>query len=232
MAYIKSATFGDERGARDITSSLSSRISGNKIDVVADSSLIPMFEVSREVSLTQQEIADIREQARKQCSGGQDTACITSKTEELKRQRLQDKTKEREVSANVVKGRRLTVTIVDKDGKTRDIIVPDGQKFTMEDLKGTIDANGTKQESSWKMPSLGSMVLGVTTNAVFYGTIVACVFVWTLGMIVAVRYFMPLGLGWWVLLPLLVSASFPGAGLVVVALYHLLQMYVKANVLP
>lgn len=231
MSYIKAATFGDERGARDITDSLVNRISGNKINVIADSSLIPMFEVSREVSLTEKELVAIREEARKECSGGQDTACITTKTEELKRIRLQEKTKERETSANVVKGRRLTVTIVDADGKTRDILVPDGQTFEMDGLKGTMDANGTKQEvSSFTMPSFPRLMFEVTTNAMYYGTIAGVVFGWVVGMIVAIRYFLPLGWGWYVLIPLLLSASFPGAGLLVVAVYHLLQLYIKANV--
>jgi hypothetical protein len=154
MAYIKSAYFGDEKSSRNITDVLRDKIVGGKINVLADSSLLPMFEVGGSVKLTDNELKDINDKAIEMCSGNaNDVDCIAARTQDLQRQKLEEKENESTSKSNVVKGRRLTVNVVDKDGKTRTLLVPDGQFFKLDGLR--VDAAGNvvnlpKAESSWK----------------------------------------------------------------------------------
>lgn len=130
---VLKAYFGDETSARDITKQLNERASGGTIDVVANSSLLPMFEATDSVTLSTTDVADIRDQAVKDCGGESDTKCIQARVATLSRSRLQEKQTEVQSTANQVKGRRLTV-IVDENGKRRTLIVPDGQKFELKNV--------------------------------------------------------------------------------------------------
>lgn len=138
MAYIQSAYFGDETSQRNITEVIRDKISGGKIDVVANSSLLPMFEVGGNITLTKEDEKDIKDAAIRACGGNaNDTQCIEAKTQDLQRQRLEEKEQETKSSANTVKGRRLTVKVVDEKGRTRTIVVPDGQYFRLDKIQGT-----------------------------------------------------------------------------------------------
>ncbi len=65
-------------------------------------------------------------------------------------------------SANIVKGRRLTVNVRDANGKRRTLIAPDGQKVTLDDIEGgdTTTVNGVPVPSgkfiSEQFAALGS----------------------------------------------------------------------------
>ena len=63
MARIESAYFGDDLATRNITESLRKRVTGGKLDVTADSTLIPAFEAAPETKLETQDEKKIREQA-------------------------------------------------------------------------------------------------------------------------------------------------------------------------
>ncbi len=130
MVYIDSAYFGDEKSFRNITKSFLGKLSGDTIDVVADEKLIPPFEVSEKTELDNLDQRRIREDAVKACGGEADQECLERTRLKLSQERLKEK--EREVERkNIVKGRRLTVNIIDNEGKRRQIVVPDGQKFTL-----------------------------------------------------------------------------------------------------
>lgn len=133
MVYIDSAYFGDEKSFRNITKSFINKISGGSIDVVADEKLIPPFEVSEKTELDNQDERRIREDAVKACGGEADQECLERTILKLKQERLREKEKEVE-RKNIVKGRRLTVNIIDENGKRRQIVVPDGQQFTLSGI--------------------------------------------------------------------------------------------------
>lgn len=130
MVYIDSAYFGDEKSFRNITKSFLNKLSGGTIDVVADETLIPPFEVSEKTELDNSDQRKIREDAVKACGGEADQECLERTRLRLSQERLKEKEKEVE-RKNIIKGRRLTVNIIDENGKRRQIVVPDGQKFTL-----------------------------------------------------------------------------------------------------
>lgn len=212
MAYIKSAIFGDEHGGRDVKSSLESKVSGGRIDVVANSSLLPMFEVSKEVRLTEEERRGLREEAIKNCGGPGNTTCVDREVSRLSQQRLQDKLQQQHTN---IKGRRLTVTVVDASGKERQVIVPEGQKFEMEGMKG----------GGWSMPSLPSLAWSGMTTGLTYGTIAAIVVLWAFSLVITIAAFH--SLGWISLLPIGIAALIPGAGIPLVFFAELIKQYLR-----
>jgi len=139
MAYIQSAYFGDETSQRNITDVIKDKITGGKIDVLANSSLLPMFEIGKQVTLTKEDEKDITDNAIQLCGNANDTQCIESRKQDLQRQRLEEKERKQNSSANVVKGRRLTVKVVDQSGRTRTLVVPDGQYFRLDGVQGKPD---------------------------------------------------------------------------------------------
>lgn len=135
MAYIDSAYFGDDTATRNITESLRKKVSGRKLDVTANSELIPAFEAAPETKLETEDEKKIREDAVRTC-GEANQQCIESTKTRLRQEKLQEKERINMSTANTVKGRRLTVNIVDKDGKRKTLIVPDGQTLTLDDVEG------------------------------------------------------------------------------------------------
>jgi hypothetical protein len=130
MVYIDSAYFGDEKSFRNITKSILGKLSGDTIDVVANETLIPAFEVSEKTELDDLEQRRIREEAVKACGGEANQECLERTRLKLNQEALLEKEKEVE-RKNVIKGRRLTVNIIDNEGKRKQVIVPDGQQFTL-----------------------------------------------------------------------------------------------------
>jgi hypothetical protein len=133
MAYIESAFYGDEKSQKNTTKILADRILGTTIDVDVNEQLIPAFEVADKVEITTLEERKIRELAAKQC-GGVDQDCITKTEAKLRQEALEAKQQQANSTATVIKGRRLTVNIIDENGKRRRIVVPDGQKFKLDNV--------------------------------------------------------------------------------------------------
>jgi hypothetical protein len=132
---IVSAYFGDEKSFRNITKSLISKINEGTLDVTADETLIPVFDAAPQTKLDPKEEKRIREEAIKGCGGEADQACLDAKISELSQARLQDLERTSTIR-NAIKGRRLTVTIADQNGRTKTLIAPDGQKFKLENVAG------------------------------------------------------------------------------------------------
>lgn len=129
---IKSATWGDEKSATNITSSLVEKAKDGYLDLVADNSLVPAIDLvtgSNTVSIDDSEKTQITEDAVKLCGGNaQDQTCINFQRNQLESSLLQRKTAEAQSTANIVTGRRLTLTIIDDKGVEKTVAVPDGQK--------------------------------------------------------------------------------------------------------
>jgi hypothetical protein len=149
MAQIDSAYFGDDTATRNITDSLRRKVTARKLDVTANSELIPAFEAAPETKLEVEDEKKIREEAVRTC-GEANQQCIESTKTRLRQEKMQEKERVNMSSANTVKGRRLTVNLVDKDGKRRTVIVPDGQKLTLDD----VDGGETTMMGGVKMPSM------------------------------------------------------------------------------
>lgn len=132
---IVSAYFGDEKSFRNITKSLISKINEGTLDVTADETLIPVFDAAPQTKLDPKEEKRIREEAIKGCGGEADQACLDAKIAELSQAALQDLERTSTIR-NAIKGRRLTVTIADQNGRTKTLIAPDGQKFKLENVAG------------------------------------------------------------------------------------------------
>lgn len=133
---IESAYLGDERGRVNVTSSLQKKASSDgTISVPVDSSLIPILQVGGEITLTNDEVRQAKEKAVEACGGPNDPACIETKKMDFQRQRLEEKELESQSTANVIKGRKLTVTI-NENGKRRTVEVPEGQTFEYGTPKG------------------------------------------------------------------------------------------------
>ncbi len=133
MAYIESAYYGDEKSQRNATKVLRDRVIGTTIDTPVNEQLIPAFEVANRVEITTQEERRIREAAAAAC-GGVDQDCIRTKEAQLRQEMLEAKQQQASSTATAIKGRRLTVNIIDEKGQRRRIVVPDGQQFTMDNI--------------------------------------------------------------------------------------------------
>ena len=128
---INSAMWGDEQSSTDVTKSIQDKASGGYLDTVANNSLVPyvdIFGTNTAVTLSDSDKADIALQAAKVCGSASDQTCMTFQTNQLETAMLQKKISEQQSSANVIKGRRLTVTYTDRTtGIQRTIAIPDGQ---------------------------------------------------------------------------------------------------------
>jgi hypothetical protein len=144
MAYIESAFYGDEKSQKNTTKVLADKILGTTIDVDVNEQLIPAFEVAEKVEITSLEEKKIRELASKQC-GGVDQACIAKTESKLRQEALEAKQQQANSSTGVIKGRRLTVNIIDENGKRRRIIIPDGQKFKLDNVSANDPRKGPIQ---------------------------------------------------------------------------------------
>jgi hypothetical protein len=150
MVQIVSAYFGDEKSFSNITKSLISKISGGSLDVVADEKLIPVFEEAPKTGLDVKDEKKIREQTVRACGGESDQRCLEATSLQLQQEKLKEKELQ-QVTKNVIKGRRLTVNVLE-NGKVKKIVAPDGQKLTLNDVEG-----GVTSEDKLALPTLDVM---------------------------------------------------------------------------
>ena len=67
MAQIDSAYFGDDTATRNITESLRKKVAGRKLEVTANSELLPAFDAAPETKLETEDEKKIREEAIRTC---------------------------------------------------------------------------------------------------------------------------------------------------------------------
>jgi hypothetical protein len=149
VVKIVGATFGDNLARRDVTASLKSKVEGGKLDVTANEELIPAFEVSTETKLDAGDMNEINKKAQEQCNGGADTACVQATKAKLMQQKHEEKATKDNSAANIVAGRSLMVNYMDAKGVIKRAIVPDGQKFKLDDVEFT-NKQGTPEPMKWE----------------------------------------------------------------------------------
>jgi hypothetical protein len=129
---INQATWGDESATTDITKTMQDRAKPGYLDLVADNTLVPAVDLlsgSNDVALTDAEKEDIKKKAVEICGTASDDKCIKFNQNQLESASLQQKVAEKQSSANIVTGRRLTLTYTDdQTGQKRTVAIPDGQK--------------------------------------------------------------------------------------------------------
>jgi hypothetical protein len=129
---INQATWGDENATTDITTSMQEKAKPGYLDLIADTTLVPALDLlsgSKEVTLTDSEKEDIKKDATEKCGGASDEKCIRFQANQMESSKLQTKVAEQQSSANIVTGRRLTLTYTDdQTGQKRTVAIPDGQK--------------------------------------------------------------------------------------------------------
>lgn len=135
MAYIQSATYGDEKTQRDATKVVRDKVSGSSLDIDVNEKLIPPFEVTQKVEITDLEEKKIREDASRAC-GGADQECVARTEAKLRQEKLKEKQTSLDTAEAEIKGRRLTVIYIDANGKKVRKVIPDGQKFTLDNVTG------------------------------------------------------------------------------------------------
>ena len=167
MATIESAYYGDEKARRNVTKSLNGKVVGTGIDIDVDEKLIPPFEVVDKTELTKEDERKIKDQASQACGGGADQKCMTATEARLRQTTLTEKETQNNSSANVIKGRRLIVNIRDENGKKRQIVVPDGQKFNMKNIS-TNSAQGAVLPSVSSIQKQVAIWVGVAVAAAIY----------------------------------------------------------------
>jgi hypothetical protein len=216
MVFIESAFLGDEQGMRNVTKVLNNKIVGSSINVPVNDELIPPFEVVENTKLSTQEERMIRQQAERAC-GGADQQCVEAKIGELSQIALTAKSTASNSSANVIKGRRLTVNVLDDQGNRRRMVVPDGHDFKIDGLS-PLDPRKPDQTvpdfNYFKGQFLEFSAISVVT------------FVWVFGIVATFALFARAGFGYiaWALAG--VAFLVPGSGYVMIFLYFVLKSFV------
>lgn len=230
MAYIKSAYLGDERSSQNVTESLSKKIEGGKLNAVANSSLIPMFETDAKIVLSDGDEEEIKAEADKQCGAGNDTQCLDATQAKLRRSKLEDKEREKQSSAYLVKGRRLTVTYVDKNGQERTIIVPEGQEIALDGLREVADpkkpiAPGQKPvlKPTWEFPTL----TGTALEVVKITAIILGVFFYVFSVIATYRTLIQAGFTWVGYAGTAAAVFFPYSGYLIMLVFFAGKEYMS-----
>ena len=167
MAYIESAFYGDEKTSRNITKVLADKILGSKIYVEVSEKLLPPFVVTPKVEIEPKEEKKIKDDAVKAC-GGADQACIERTEARLRQDMLAAKQQANETNEALIKGKRLTVNLIENGKRVRKVI-PDGNKFTMDNLTSADPKSGgdkalpslTQVQDNLK--TLGMLVLAAAT---------------------------------------------------------------------
>lgn len=175
MAYIQSAFYGDEKSNKKVTDILRDKVVGTTIDLTVNDQLIPAFEVAEKVTLDDKEDKKIKDDAAKAC-GGADKACIDRTVERMRQDALA--AKQGEVDAAAIKGKRLTINYINESGQPVRKVIPEGQKFKMDNIM--ID---DPQKGALKVPppsyfkSQVSIIGTFAIYAVFYVFSVAATYV-------------------------------------------------------
>ena len=129
---INQATWGDENATTDITKTMQEKAKPGYLDMIADNTIVPavdMLSGSNDVALTDSEKEDIKKKAVEICGTASDDKCIQFNKNQFESSSLQQKVAEKQSSANIITGRRLTLTFTDdQTGQKRTVAIPDGQK--------------------------------------------------------------------------------------------------------
>jgi hypothetical protein len=217
MVFIESAYLGDEQGMKNVTKVLMDKIMGSSIKVPVDDKLIPPFEVVEKTELTKGDEKKIREAAEKAC-GGPDQACMEVQMGKMRQQALVAKSTLANSSANVVKGRRLTVNVLDDEGNRRRMVIPDGHNFELDGLSPT-----DPRKPDQAIPSLDYF----KGQFLEFSGIAIVTFVWVFGIVATYALFARAGFGYIAGVLAFIAFILPGSGYVMIFLYFILNSFVN-----
>lgn len=147
---VLNAYYGDSQGRKNVTNNVKERVKNREKEIVASNDLIPFLETTETVELSQQEIDEAKNEAQRQCGSANDSNCIRARTEEFQKKRLKEKEFESQSSANIIKGRRLELEIME-NGKKKTITIPDGNKYILPE--------SAQEGVSFQFPSLSGSAL-------------------------------------------------------------------------
>lgn len=232
-AQIVDAKFGDETSTTNITESLKAKLSAGSIDVPVDSGLLPFVEIGKKVELTIEEQNKIQRQAQDACNGGLDKACVERQTQELTVAAIKEKENAANTTRDIVKGRRLTVTIRDEFGKEKTLMYPEGQRFAL----GKPDANAPRElanatmvpdldKSSWQFPT----ITGTMGEAIKIGGIAVGSFLYVFSVVSTWMSFGNRGYsGIFVALVMITSIVIPFSGFLITFVYYALREWKRSK---
>ena len=164
---INQATWGDETSATDITESLQKQASGGYLNTTASNSLVPAIDLlgaNMRVNLTDAEKEKIKSQSATICGSVSDKKCLDYQKNQLETSMLQAKLAEKQSSANIVTGRRLTLSYTDSDtGAQRTVAIPDGRAVKF----------GTPP--SFALPTMPTLSGSLLSGVSFFTTVIATV---------------------------------------------------------
>lgn len=221
--FIESAYYGDEKSFANITSSFLNRVIGGVVDVTANSDLKPTFEAAPETKLEPSDEKEIREDAVKACGGEADQKCLEATKLKLSQEKLKEKERT-DLGKGVMKGDRLTVNIVDANGKRRTLITPAGQKFKLENV------TGSKKDAGMALPTLEQ----TQQRVILLATTIAVAFAWVFSIVatyaIFMREFTATGIDMYRIIAYVttgVAAIFPGAGIVIMMIWFGFRSFLR-----
>jgi len=218
MAYIESAFYGDEKTSRDVTKVLADKILGSTIDVDVNEKIIPPFEVVDKVELEPKDEKRIKEEAARAC-GGADQSCIERTEASLRQQTLAAKQRASEANEALIKGKRLTVNIIEKGKRIRKVI-PDGNKFKYENL-----TTNDPKKGGTSLPSLTH----VQSQLKLLGMMALATLVYVFG--VAATYTLFMNYGPLIAVPVTAISIFvPYSGYVMIFLYFMFRSAINTYI--
>lgn len=220
---ITSASYGDERSQTNVLSSLKRKLQADGSLVASvDSSLLPIVQIGGTVSLSDDEVSEAKEKAINICGNANDTTCIEMKSQELQRQRLQEKENESQSSSNIIKGRRLTV-VTNENGRERTYQVPDGQEFRLGKAKTADNAPLTISPSLFAGLSFGGVFLQIAKSL---GIIVAT-FAYVFSVVITYKSFIEAGYKYLTYAATAASVLIPYSGFVITLLFFAVRTWVE-----
>ena len=220
---IKRATWGDEKATTDITASMVEKAKPGYLDIVADNKLVPAVDLltgSKDISIDDTEMGVIKQDAIKNCGGGEDQKCVDYQVNMMQSSLLQKKVAESQSSANIVTGRRLTLTYIDNKGVERQTAIPDGQQVKF----------GEKPNSSFSLPSISWSVFTGVGTTFFYIAMVVLGVVHVYAVASTYRTFAEMGLTTAKVVLTAIAAIIPLSGLLITPIGVAYLQKVPSNV--
>jgi hypothetical protein len=220
---IKRATWGDEKATTDITASMVEKAKPGYLDIVADNKLVPAVDLltgSKDISIDDTEMGVIKQDAIKNCGGGEDQKCVDYQVNMMQSSLLQKKVAESQSSANIVTGRRLTLTYIDNKGVERQTAIPDGQQVKF----------GEKPKSSFSLPSISWSVFTGVGTTFFYITMIVLGVVHVYAVASTYRTFAEMGLTTAKVVLTAIAAIIPLSGLLITPIGVAYLQKVPSNV--
>ena len=173
----------------------------------------------------------MKDEAQKQCGSANDANCIELKKQEIARQRLAEKENQKTSTANIVKGRRLTVQIKD-GGKIKTFVIPEGQNWKPKEGGLEYTPAPTKKgemptvKASDYLPSAG----GVVAQVMVIGTTIVLSFLYAFSVLATWRVFMLNGFNNWIgYVATAISVIFPYSGIFIILIFFAVLEFRKSQ---